>query len=178
MKVLRANETDLAAALADLSSKLGFDAGMTAAGSSERTVAAFGDGHPGVGSGHLDGGLTISPVQLLLDRELAVALGHMAPPLEVSADTIGLDTILDVGHAEHTNYLETEHTLKHFRTAVWLPDLLTRCGWEGPETEARVVQKAHARVQDLIASHEPPDFDEDKLAAMRGVVDRARRELV
>ncbi len=141
------------------------------------TVAAFTGSHPGVGSGHLDGGLTISPVQLLLDRDLSDALAHFETPIEVNDDTIGLSTILDVAHAETTNYLETEHTLRHFRSATWLPDLLTRIGWEGPELEAQVVAKGQGKVDELVSAHQPPGFDAGKLDAMREVVDRARKEL-
>lgn len=140
-------------------------------------VAAFTGSHPSVGSGHLDGGLTMSPVQLLLDREMSAALAHMKTPVEVSADAIGLDTILEVGHAEETNYLETNHTLEHFRSALWLPELLSRLGWEGPESEAQAIERGQARVDELVASYEKPDFDEGKLAAMREVVERARKEL-
>ena len=141
------------------------------------TVAAFTGSHPGVVAGHLDGGLVICPVQLLLDQEIAKAIGHLGRPIEVSPETIGLDTILDVGHAERTNYLETEHTLRNFRSALWLPELMDRSGWQGIDTEERALARAQQRVNELIDSYEKPDVDEGMLAKLREVVVKARREL-
>ncbi|NOZ20502.1 MAG: hypothetical protein GXP25_05365 [Planctomycetes bacterium] len=140
-------------------------------------TAAFTGSHPGIGGGLLDGGLSISPVQFLLDREMGKALEHLAGPIEVNEETIGLDAILDVGHAEKTNYMEIEHTVKHFRSATWLPELLDRNAWTGPESEERVIKRAQEKVNELVASYEKPDVDEDMLSALRGVVDRARKEL-
>ncbi len=144
---------------------------------SAMTVAAFTGSHPGVGIGHLDGGLAMSDVQLLLDREMAAALKLLAGPLEVSDDAIGLETILDVGHAQNTNYMESAHTLRHFRSALWLPELLERAGWRGAETEEEAVRRTQAKVNDLLASHRKPDVDAGKLARLREIVERARKEL-
>jgi len=137
-------------------------------------IAAFTGSHPGVGSGHLDGGLTISPVQLLLDREMATALGHLGEPLEVSKETITLETILAVGHGSRTNYMETEHTLRNFRSALWLPELMERPGWNGLETEERALGRTQKKVNELIAAYKKPEVDEDKLAKMRAVVEKAK----
>jgi len=141
------------------------------------TVAAFTGQHPGIGSGDLDGGLTISPEQLLLDRELAEALNHLAEPIEVTSDSIALDTILDVGHASKTSFLESEHTLRYFRSALWLPQIMERAGWTGAESEQRVVEKAQERVDELIAVYEKPAVDADKLERIRRVVRKATRDL-
>ena len=144
---------------------------------SAMTVAAFTGGHPGVGCGHLDGGLLISPVQLLLDREMAAALGHLEGPIDASEDAIGLADILSVGHASAGNYMGIEHTVRHFRSALWLPELMTRPGWNGPETEEAAVSGAQQKVTDLIASYEKPDVDGGKLVRLRGVVEKARKEM-
>jgi len=143
---------------------------------SAMTVAAFTGHHPGVGEGHLDGGLTISPVQLLLDREMAKTLGHLEGPIEVSKETVCLEAILEVWHASSMNYMEIEHTLQHFRSALWLPELMARTGWDGPESEDQALDRAQRRVNELVAAHQKPEVDEDKLAKMRAVVDRARKE--
>ena len=142
------------------------------------TVAAFTGSHTGVVSGHLDGGLTISPVQLVLDIEMAKALAHLGRPIEVNEETIGLDTMLAVGHAEDTNYMESEHTLRHFRSSLWLPEIMERPGWAGAETEERVLDKAQQRVNELIAAYEKPQVDEDMLAKLRAVVAKARKHLL
>jgi trimethylamine:corrinoid methyltransferase-like protein len=141
------------------------------------TVAAFTGSHPGVGIGHLDGGLTISPVQFLLDREMAKALEHLKCPIVVNKEAISLEAILEVGHASETNYLETENTLRHFRSVLWLPELLERCGWTGLDTEEKVLNRAQKRVNELLAAYKKPEVDGRKLEQMRKVVEKARRAL-
>jgi len=141
------------------------------------TAAAFTGSHPGVVSGHLDGGLAICPEQFVLDIELAETLEHLAGAVEVTDETIGLGAMLEVGHAETTNFLECEHTARHFRSALWLPKLLERTGWTGPECEDRVLQRACEKVDQLVAAYQPPEVDEDKLTKMRAVVDRALKAL-
>ena len=131
-----------------------------------------------MGSGHLDGGLTICGVQLLLDREMAEALRHLDGPLDASDEAIGLETILEVGHASGGGYMASEHTLRHFRSALWLPELLERLGWAGPQTEERVLDRARAKRDELLAAYEKPALDHDRLARLRQVVERARKELL
>ncbi|NCO40147.1 MAG: hypothetical protein COZ06_17555 [Armatimonadetes bacterium CG_4_10_14_3_um_filter_66_18] len=141
------------------------------------TLAAYTGSHPGVVAGHLDGGLTISPVQFLLETEFTESLAHLAPPLEISEETIGLDTILSVAHAEQGDYLQTEHTLRHFRSALCLPELAGRAGWTGRDSEEQVLRRTQRKVDELIASYRKPDVDEGLLGKLRAVVERARTEL-
>ena len=143
---------------------------------SAMTAAAFTGSHGGCGSGHLDGGLLISPVQLLLDREMALSLAHLESPIDASNDAIGLDSILDVGHASEGNYMGAMHTAEHFRRELWLPELLGRNGWEGAQTEEAIVSRAQAKVDELLASHQMPETDPDLLAKLRGVIDRAKKD--
>jgi trimethylamine--corrinoid protein Co-methyltransferase len=140
-------------------------------------VAAFTGTHPTVGIGHLEAGLTLSPVQLLLDREISQGLRFLQPPT-VNDETIGLEVILSVGHGRSATYLESEHTLRHFRDALWMPRLLNRGGWCGAEEEARLLERAQAKVEELLAQYRKPDVDPDKLARMRQVVQKARKALL
>jgi len=144
---------------------------------SAMTVAAFTGYHPGVGSGHLDGGLSVSAEQLLLDREMAAALRHLEGPIEVNADTIGLADILTVGHASAGNYMGADHTVRHFRSSLWHPELAERSGWTGRGSEARALERARRKVAELTALYHKPEVDEEKLSRLRRVVERARRRI-
>ena len=63
------------------------------------TIAAFTGTHPGNGQGLLEEGKTLSPVQLLLEREVALGLQLYGKQVEVGPDTIALDTIIVLGLA-------------------------------------------------------------------------------
>lgn len=142
------------------------------------TIAAFTGQHPQVGEGMLETGKTISPVQLLLDREVTRELQALAADFAVTPEAIGLDAIREVGFGLETNYLQTEHTLRHFRAAAWIPSLLDRSGGKDRADEEALLARAREQVRALIASYVKPEVDPDTLARLRAVVERAKRELL
>jgi trimethylamine:corrinoid methyltransferase-like protein len=142
------------------------------------TIAAFTGRHPAIGQGMLESGRTISPVQLLIDRELGRGVQILGRPIDVSDEMMALDTILEVGNALDKSYLHTAHTSRNYRRHTWMPDLIDRAGWNGAESDAALVAAARRKVDELIASYHKPAVDTDKLRRMRAVVERARRELV
>ena len=142
------------------------------------TIAAFTGSHPGIGQGMLEEGKTLCPVQLLLERELSLGVRFYSRPVEVSPEALNLDSILDVGFGLTKSHLTAEKTLHHFREHLWCPEMMDRSGWNGPETDHAVLQKMQQRVHELTEDYEEPSVDPDKLAEMRKVVERARRDLV
>jgi trimethylamine--corrinoid protein Co-methyltransferase len=142
------------------------------------TIAAFTGRHPSVGQGMLESGRTISPVQLLIDREMGEMVRVLGRPIEVTPETIALDTIFDVGIALDKSYLHTGHTSRNFRQYAWLPSLIDRSGWNGAESDEALLENARRRVDALVSSYKKPVVDGTKLARMRAVVDRARDELL
>ncbi len=136
-------------------------------------VAAFTGSHPEIGLGHLESGLSISPVQLLIDRELTAALG-LFEQRPMDAAHLGLDTIEAIGFGFDRNYLGEMHTATNMRQELWLPSFFGRSGWT-PEEDQAIKERALAKVNELVAAHEKPTGREDELAAARAVVDRARR---
>jgi trimethylamine:corrinoid methyltransferase-like protein len=139
------------------------------------TVAAFTGFHPEIGLGHLESGLTISPVQLLIERELTDGVRFLEHPL-VDESSLGLDVIEDIGFGFDRNFLQEDHTASHFRQASWLPAFYGRNGWT-PEEDQRVKEMALRRVKELVAAYRKPTGREEALAKARAVVERARREL-
>ncbi len=138
-------------------------------------VAAFTGAHPEIGLGHLDAGLTISPVQFLIERELTATLGFLERrPIDEAS--LGLDTIEAVGFGFDRNFLDEEHTVERLRQECWTPAFFGRNGWT-PEEDREIQQRALARARELIAAHRTPTGREDQLAAARAVAARARRDL-
>jgi len=142
------------------------------------TIAAFQGRHPGIGEGMLDEGCVLAPVQLMLERDLIGGVGHLSRTVDACADNIGLDEILDVGIGLRTNHLQTEHTVRHFRSSLWLPELIDRSGWKGAADDARMLDQAQGQVDELLSQYTKPEGREDQLAAMRAIADRARAELL
>jgi len=142
------------------------------------TIAAFSGHHPGIGSGLLDEGKVLSPVQLLIERDFTAGARHFARTVEPSPELLALDEIAEVGLGIDRSHLGTDHTLRHFRTSLWLPELLRRSGWAGADYEKDILAKAQAKAREIAASYAKPAVDPDKLSALRAIVARARRELI
>jgi len=146
------------------------------------TIAAYTGSHPHLGAGLLDSGKTFSPLQLLIDRELQGFLWRFAAGAKVDDDELALDTIIEIGAGIGSSYLESEHTLKHFRHSLWFPALLDRGVWrcerEDERPDRRLLERAQAQFDEVLARYRPPEVDGDMLAKARAVVRRARRELV
>ncbi|HID07625.1 MAG TPA: hypothetical protein EYP10_10835 [Armatimonadetes bacterium] len=145
-------------------------------------VACFTGRHPGAGQGMLESGKTLSPEQLLLDREMTEMVRLFAEPIEVNAETLALDAIEQVGIGLHSSYLESEHTLKWHRSALWQPRFLDRSVWEGFERERAkeeaAVERAHATFKETLTRYQPPQVDERMLRDIHSVIERARRNLL
>lgn len=138
-------------------------------------IAAFTGYHPEIGIGHLEAGLTLSPVQLLLDREFTAGLKYLEPPV-VNDEEIGLDTILDIGFGTDRNYLDTDHTLKNFRSCLWEPEFFDVSGWDS-QSEASQLKKVVDRINSLLEEYRKPEVDPGKFAKSRQVVEKAKKEM-
>ncbi|MEN6548669.1 MAG: trimethylamine methyltransferase family protein [Armatimonadia bacterium] len=141
------------------------------------TVAAFTGHHPPTGQGMLECGKTLAPVQLLLERDLTAALGQYGREISPTLPQMGLESILEVDLGLHQNHLQTMHTLQHFRQSLWLPELVERAGWSGPQQDEVLLQRAQHKLEDLWASYRKPEPRDEQIAQMRAVMERAAREL-
>ncbi len=112
-----------------------------------------------------------------VEREIGLGIQLYGKPVEVSRETIALDTIIEVGFGIHKSYLSQDHTLDHFRDDTWIPPFLDRSGYTGPEQEQGVLDRLQQEIDDLIASYRKPEKDPDNLERMRQVVERARSEI-
>jgi len=136
---------------------------------------------PNMGAGLIENGMTYSPEQLLLNQEMGEFLRHYYHGFEVNDETIALGDILEVGFGRQASFVGTDHTLRHFRE-VWYPKYFDRSLWEDGarelEKEQAIADKAHAEVQEIRRRYVPPEIDEDKLSALRAIVDKAASKLL
>jgi trimethylamine---corrinoid protein Co-methyltransferase len=83
-----------------------------------------------------------------------------------------MDLIQEIGHSEQ--YLQLEHTFKHFRQHYY-PDLFERGIYEkwvekGSKTLA---ERATVRVDTILAEHRPEPLPRDVQAKIKEILDRA-----
>lgn len=136
-------------------------------------VAAPFKGRLDVGQGLLSAGQDYSPVQHLLDAEINGAIDRFWGTFEVNEDTIALEVTQRIMRRDSTNFLETEHTLAHFREEQWYPRWFDRTLWQGEEVETqserRMLERIDAYCKDAVARYEPPEIDKAKCAELRRI---------
>jgi trimethylamine--corrinoid protein Co-methyltransferase len=115
---------------------------------------------------------------VVMSNEIIGLVKRILRGIPVDAEHLALDAIARVGPGGH--FLMDEHTLGHFRTEFWRPELLDRANWEVWQADgARTLRtRVHERVLDLVENYEPapiPDTVEDQLLAIIQRADDAHR---
>lgn len=120
--------------------------------------------------GVLDFGLTASFEQLLIDDEMAGQLQRIRRGFEVNPDTLAEDLIRATPHGGH--FLDSEHTLRHYRTELYLPGLADRRSYESwlADGGLDLTQRASAALPELLAAPLPVVLPAERAAAVDGAV--------
>lgn len=114
------------------------------------------------GVGQLESEMTFSPAQSVIDNEIIAYTRRLLRPLAVDPETLALDEIRDVGIGG--NFLECEHTMRHYRQEIYIPKLLfrgTREEW-GRQGAPDLSRVAEAEADRLIAASPPPSLTDDQ----------------
>ena len=111
--------------------------------------------------------------QMLIDAEICSMLNALFRGVEVDEERIALDLIKRVGIGG--TFLDQEHTAAHLRSELWFPTLFLREHFnEGGE---KVLERAKARVRELLAQPEPRPLPEDTEREIRAILNRAIKAL-
>jgi trimethylamine--corrinoid protein Co-methyltransferase len=118
------------------------------------------------GLGMLDSYLTTCYEQFVLDMEIVAMIRHLLRPLEITDETLALDTIDAVGPGGF--FLDAPHTLRHYRQAHFMPRLSVRQFHDqwAAEGGSNAAQRANALCREMLASYVKPPID----AAVEGRV--------
>jgi trimethylamine--corrinoid protein Co-methyltransferase len=125
---------------------------ITCAGTLERTVA---------GSHEL----------MVLDNELIGMLKRVRRGIDVNPATLAIDEICNLGWNE--NYMDQMHTAEHFRSEIFLSDLVdhtNRESWQAAGSKT-VIDRCAEKVEQIIATHKPNEIDSSLEAAMQKFID-------
>jgi len=119
----------------------------------------------GVGTlGNIEaGGLTYSPVQLVIDNEIVGYIKRIFRGFEVSEASIALDVIKEIGHGG--NFIAHPHTAENFRKEFYLSsDIVERLAWSSWESQEikGIEEKAAEKAKGILADHNPRPLTEDQ----------------
>jgi trimethylamine--corrinoid protein Co-methyltransferase len=122
------------------------------------------------GMGLLDGSNLLTYEQIILDAEIGAVVKRLLGEVSFEAEAFALDLIHSLGPGGV--YLDQDHTVEHMRQALSLPALSDRDSYDewAEKGERNRVDLAREKVQDILASHQPPALSDEVRRAMQEVV--------
>ncbi|MEJ2709217.1 MAG: trimethylamine methyltransferase family protein [Anaerolineales bacterium] len=141
----------------------GYEKGITS------TAAALaGSNYIHHSAGFLENMLTVSYEQYVIDDDINGSIMRMVRGIEVNDETLSVDLIDQVCRGEG-HYLGTRQSLQMMRTEYYYPhtgDRTRRGDWEQAGS-LDMRQRARARAQEILETHEPARLDADVDRAIR-----------
>ena len=127
--------------------------------------------------GYMDGGMICSAEMLVLGNEVVGMAKRFIRGITVNAETLARDVIQKVGPGG--NFIQEEHTFRHFRNELWIPTLMSRQPYEtwrqqGSKDMGRRVQE---KVKAILDTHKVPPLPDKTLAALEKMKLDGEREL-
>jgi trimethylamine--corrinoid protein Co-methyltransferase len=130
------------------------------------------------GAGCIEGGITASYEQLVIDDEIFGMIFRAAKGIEVSEDKLAADVITKTVK-ESSSFLQQKHTLIHFQNEYFRPRLAnkdTRARWEKTGGKS-IVDVAREKVKKILAEHQPLQLEEDASKRVEEIVRTATKAL-
>ncbi len=106
------------------------------------------------GVGSVESEKTLSPVQAVIDHEIIGMVKRYLAGFIVDDESIALDEIRKVGISGE--FMSSEHTLAHFRGAIFEPRILVRTQRSQKSEGEDMVRKAEKAVEQVLASEREP----------------------
>jgi len=153
----------------------GIQAGVEKAISMYGAVAA---GVIGFGTvGCLENAVTFSPLQLVIDNEIARYVRRAIQGIEVNHETLALDVIEEVGINGHT--FDHEHTVSHYRQEELLSPFFDCLAWGTADSldAQRFEKRAAQKAGQLLALECPPVLTAEHERAIDEIVKEVTMDL-
>ncbi|MCP4514896.1 MAG: hypothetical protein GY824_06665, partial [Delftia sp.] len=112
------------------------------------------------------------PEAIILDDDLYHRARYAMSKIEISADTLALDTMRAVGPGGH--FLAQKHTRKHMRTAM-VPAITQQPGPDGKYRDP--LEVAREKVEWILHNHKPEPLEDAQKAELTRILKAADKEL-
>ncbi len=134
-------------------------------------INILGGGHMMHDVGFMNGALSGALEQIVLSDEIISYARHIEKGIPINEETLGLDVIDEVGPAGE--FLTHEHTAENFRSALWIPSLLSRELIENWEENGKKDLRTRLREKTakLLAEHKPVELPEDVMKKLNDILE-------
>jgi len=130
------------------------------------------------GAGCLEGGITVSYEQLIIDDEIFGMIFRAVRGIEVDEERLAVDVIAKVVD-ESSDFLRQRHTLKYLRQEHYLPklsDRTSRSRWQEMGSR-KIAEVAREKARKLLTEHQPFPLDEEAVRKIEEILKRATKDL-
>jgi trimethylamine--corrinoid protein Co-methyltransferase len=128
-------------------------------------------------NGYLESGLLGSLELLVAVDETVSLVKRILRGISVTPDTLGIDAIERVGIGG--NFLQEDHTLKHFKKEIWSPGVMDRQMYERWEASGSktMFDRCSERVHEILETHQPdPPLDEKLVRELKSFIEKIEKE--
>jgi trimethylamine--corrinoid protein Co-methyltransferase len=127
--------------------------------------------------GYTESAMTGSVFQLAMMDESIGYARRITKGIEVNEETLAVEVIDNVGPNGH--YLREQHTRDHYKTEFWYPNLCDRRNFEEWEMMGSTPMRDRvvARVQDILATHEPSPIKPETEKTIKEVLEAAEERV-
>ncbi len=127
-------------------------------------------------AGWLEGGLVCSLEKFILDMEGLAMMHRFLAGIEVTDETLALDSIAEIGPGGH--HFGTAHTLARYQDAFYMPVVGDRQNYENWQQNGAqdAAQRANRIARELLAAYEPPPMDEAVREELTAFVEKRKLE--
>ncbi len=127
-------------------------------------------------AGWLEAGLVCSLEKFILDVEGLAVMHHFLAGLDISDETLALDSIAEVGPGGH--HFGTAHTMARYRDAFYMPIVSDRQNYDAWQENGALdaAQRAHRLAKQLLDTYERPPLDPAINEALQSYVSRKKED--
>lgn len=129
----------------------------------------------GIGTiGHLENALTFSPMQLVIDNEIARYVRRAVRGIEVNEETLAMDVITESGIAGNT--IASEHTAIHFKDELILSPFFDIPSWGTANSldKDRFENLAIEKAKKLLEEESEPILNPEQIKAIDEIIEEAK----
>jgi trimethylamine--corrinoid protein Co-methyltransferase len=127
--------------------------------------------------GYLDMGMVCSAEMLVMGDEVVGMVKRFIQGIAVDSETLSRDLIPRVGPGG--NFLQEDHTVKHFRKEHWIPTIMARQKYDTWEREGRKTMgdRIQEKIRRIVATHRTPPLADSVLTDLARIREAGKREL-
>ena len=97
--------------------------------------------------------------------------------INVTPESLAVDVVENVGIGG--NFLQEDHTLRHFKNEIWSPMIMDRQTYEGWKASGKktMMERCTEKVHEILKSHEPePPIEEKLIQELKQFIKKIEKE--